>query len=97
MRKFAAMVIALLVLLPAVDTVVCPDGCTDVIHHSLTVERGTNRAAGGACGLCLNARFAPCDTAFVEGLTGETPMIVAVSVDSPVGIVRVIDRPPRLD
>jgi len=54
-RACTIVLAVLLAVLPAIDTVACPDGCSRPVHVASVWHQRDARA--GACGLCLNASF----------------------------------------
>ena len=56
-RVVAIVLLALVGILPVVDSVACPDGCADGTHSEASWESGRICALATGCGLCLNAFF----------------------------------------
>ncbi len=87
------MLLTLVVALPAMDALSCPDGCTDAVHAHASLETVVH--ASGSCGFCLNAL----------AVHGDWPNLVSITrlvVLSAVPASHVsslappsIDRPPR--
>jgi hypothetical protein len=92
---FALWLFVLIVALPAIDSVYCPDGCTD-----------SSRAAYGwhadgpsdrqACGLCVNAVAVHRAVVTGEPTQRFIPLPTAIPLESASVPRRSIDRPPRL-
>ena len=92
-RAAAIVLLTLVVALPAMDALSCPDGCTDAVHAHASLETVVH--ASGSCGFCLNAL----------AVHGDWPNLVSITrlaVLSAVPASHVsslappsIDRPPR--
>jgi hypothetical protein len=90
----AALLLAALTLLPAMDAVHCPDGCTDRDHSPYACQYNVS-GAHGACGLCSNA------VAIRKAIARLDPPSEPVAIDAPSAMtfisnpLRSVDRPPR--
>lgn len=92
-RVVSIVVLILLIALPAIDAVSCPDGCTDVAHGRASIETGVH--ASGSCGFCLNALAVRGDWPTLTGIArlarlSAVPASHVLSLAPPP-----IDRPPR--
>jgi hypothetical protein len=93
-RAVACSLAVFLAILPAIDSVACPDGCTDAGR----IECGWQTEASptlDACGLCLNAVAVRCAVSPVEPVQRVTPggsFAVFHLLSFP---PRSLDRPPR--
>ena len=95
-RTVAILIVALFGALPVIDTVACPDGCTDATHSTASWERVENGAVVASCGLCLNAFFIH---RTVMGVTRSERLvltIVAGVIDSSTAAPHIVERPPRV-
>jgi hypothetical protein len=94
-RPLAVWLLLLTVALPAIDSVYCPDGCTDSGRSAMSwhADEASDRQA---CGLCLNAvavhrAVVTCEP--TQRFIGLPPAIPLENASIP---RRSIDRPPRL-
>ena len=95
-RACAILFVGLIGVLPAVDTLVCPDGCADLTHAASSWEHAGNCTLAGTCGLCLNAFFVYRHVATVNHPTGVISTVVAVSPSLQFVTPLIVERPPRL-
>jgi hypothetical protein len=93
-RLFAICAIASLGVLPAIDFVYCPDGCTDT-NRAQSAWRTDVASATGACGLCVNAVAVHCTVMPVQPVQRLTPLETTTVFDLAWIPPDVIDRPPR--
>lgn len=94
-RMLAAFLFVLAATLPVIDTVSCPDGCTEA-RHEFTSDDSETGSHSGACLLCAGG----------YGIAGApTPLIVgdsvsALSIPTPPRTISntptSLDQPPRL-
>jgi len=92
-RVVSIVLLILLVALPAMDVVSCPDGCTDVTHGCASLETGVH--ASGSCGFCPNALAVHGGWPILVGIArlaalSAAPASRVLSLAPPS-----IDRPPR--
>ena len=93
-RLFAICAIASLGVLPAIDFVYCPDGCTDT-HPAQGAWQTDVASANGACGLCVNGVAVPCAVMPVQRVQRLTPLGTTAVFDLASIPPDAIDRPPR--
>jgi hypothetical protein len=96
MRKpLAVWLLLLIVALPAIDSVYCPDGCTDSSRsaHGWHADEAPGRHA---CGLCVNAVAVHRAVVTGEPTHRFIPLPSALALDDVSILLRSIDRPPRL-
>jgi len=91
----AILVVALLAVLPAMDVVACPDGCSRPFHSDASWTGADTCGSTAACGLCLNAFFlARYVTRVRHGVRAvpapAVPRLTCLAGDPPS-----FDRPPR--
>jgi hypothetical protein len=93
-RVCAVALFALIAVLPAIDAVYCPDGCTDADRDAPSCQANAS-GAHGDCGLCVNAVAVQFAIPRVAPLSHP----IAIEKPSPTMIVkiapRLVDRPPR--
>ena len=94
-RIVATLLVAFIALLPAVDSLACPDGCSNPMRVQTRLDRDGAAVPAAACGLCLNASFVHRN----PGLALRCERILTVIAERPIAIVSVaprqIERPPR--
>jgi hypothetical protein len=93
-RLFAICAIASVGVLPAIDFVYCPDGCTDT-NRAQCAWQSDVASAIGACGLCVNAVAVHCAVMPVQPVQRLTPLGAAAVFDLASILPDAIDRPPR--
>ncbi|HZS60284.1 MAG TPA: hypothetical protein VFA43_13495 [Gemmatimonadaceae bacterium] len=91
----AVLLVALVAVLPAMDVVACPDGCSNPVHSDASWTGADTGGSTAACGLCLNAFFLARDVTSVRHrarvvLAPVVPRLVCLAGDPPS-----FDRPPR--
>jgi hypothetical protein len=94
-RRFCvAALLALIVLLPAVDAVFCPDGCAEAGRTRCAWQTDLSAAADG-CGLCVNGVAVHGAPPYIA----PSQRIQAARAPRAIGAVltvsRPIDQPPR--
>jgi hypothetical protein len=96
MRRTAAIVLLALVgILPAVDAVACPDGCTDATHSAPSWEAAAVCSQAPGCGLCLNAQFVHRHESILIRIERALPLSILIA-PRPVSLAPPsLDRPPR--
>jgi len=94
-RLAAACLVAALFVVPTIDLVACPDGCTDAAY-SLSLHHSDVTGARGACNLCVNAIAADGVAALIERLTRLTPLARSSTHDLLSSPPPLVERPPRL-
>jgi hypothetical protein len=94
-RLFVACLLALLALLPAVDSVYCPDGCSDSGRTRYAWQTDVSAAADG-CGLCLNGVAVSSPPQHVAPAQRIHPAPEPRMNGAVLSIPRPIDQPPRL-
>lgn len=92
-RAAAIVLLALLVALPAMDAVSCPDGCTDAVHAHASLETVVH--ASGACGFCLNALAVHADWPILVSITRLAVLFAVPASHASSLAPPSIDRPPR--
>jgi hypothetical protein len=90
----AIWAIASLGVLPAIDFVYCPDGCTET-NLARSAWQTDVAAANGACGLCVNAVAVRCALIPVQPVQRLTPLGTTAVFDLASIPPDSIDRPPR--
>jgi hypothetical protein len=96
MRKpLAVWLLLLIVALPAIDSVYCPDGCTDS-SRSAPGWHADEAPDHHACGLCLNAVAVHPAVVTGEPIQQFIPLPSALPLENVSIPLRSIDRPPRL-
>jgi len=93
-RAFAILLLTLIAVLPAIDAIACPDGCSDPAHSSTTLEAASTCAAT-ACGLCLNSCFVHCDHARILPTQRYVTAMPQLFADMTFVPRRAPERPPR--
>jgi hypothetical protein len=94
-QSLAIWLLSLIVALPAIDLVYCPDGCTDA-NGSAAVWHTDDASAQQACGLCLNAVAVDCSIVTAEPAQRFIQLSPAIALDHVSISLRSVDRPPRL-
>ena len=95
LRKIcAACLFVLMAMLPAIDTVYCPDGCSDAGRAWSTWQRDVATAAGG-CGLCLNGVAVSSPAQYSPPTRRVQPVPTAHLGSFVLTVPRPIDQPPR--
>jgi hypothetical protein len=94
-RPFAIWLLLLTVALPAIDSVYCPDGCTDG-SRSATGWHVDEAPECEACGLCVNAVAVHGAVATGQPAQRFIPLSSALALENVSIPLRSIDRPPRL-
>jgi hypothetical protein len=94
-RPLAVWLLLLIVALPAIDSVYCPDGCTDS-NRAATAWHADEASDRQACGLCLNAVAVHC--AVVTGEPAQQFILLpsALALENVSIPLPSIERPPRL-
>jgi len=80
-------------VLPGVDAVYCPDGCTDIDHAQCAWQSNVGSAI--SCGLCVNAFAVHRTPAALDTVQRLTTFFTAAGLDFVSIPPRDIDRPPR--
>ena len=94
-RPVAVSLLLLIVALPAIDFVCCPDGCTDG-SRSATGWHADQASDRQACGLCLNAVAVHCAVVTGEPAQQNIPLPSALALQNVSIPLPSIERPPRL-
>lgn len=94
-RPLAIWLLLLIVALPAIDSVYCPDGCTDS-GRSATRWHADEASDQQACGLCVNAVAVHRAVVTGEPAYAFIPLPSALAFEDLSIPLRSIDRPPRL-
>ena len=94
-RAIAIALLGLIGLLPAVDTVACPDGCSNAVHATAGWQTTDACAIASACGLCVNAFFVRRDVIVARRCDCVVAMLVVAAPDLPATVLALIERPPR--
>jgi hypothetical protein len=81
-------------VLPAIDAVYCPDGCTDANQPRCTWQANVC-GASGSCGLCINAVALHCALVSVDAVERLTVIGTTVAFGLVSVPPRAVDRPPR--
>jgi hypothetical protein len=81
-------------MLPAIDFVYCPDGCTDT-NRAQCAWQSDVASANGVCGLCVNAVAVRCAMMPVQPVQRLTPIGATAVFDLASIPPHAIDRPPR--
>ena len=91
---YAILLFGTLAVLPPIDAVYCPDGCTDM-DSAACAWHGVVTASHAACSLCLNAVAVHATMTRVDP-PAELIATVAQPPSTFVSIpLRSVDRPPR--
>jgi hypothetical protein len=93
-RAFAAYLLALMTVLPVVDIVYCPDGCTDA-GRTGSAWQGDVSAQADGCGLCLNGVAVSSPAPYVAPVERIQAWPLPPSSDFILTVPRPIDQPPR--
>src|SRR6266404_6137363 len=93
-RLVTVCVLSALSLLPAIDVVCCPDGCTDAGRSHAGWQHDVGAAHDG-CGLCMNAVAVTSASKRVEPNVRLTPMQNVLILNPASTPPRSLDRPPR--
>jgi hypothetical protein len=88
-------VLLALFVVPTLDLVACPDGCTDAAYPA-SVHQNDVTAAHGLCNLCVNAIAADGVAPPVERLVRLAPVATPKPCDLPSPPPPTLERPPRL-
>ena len=91
----AICLLLLTVVLPAIDIVYCPDGCTEN-NRSAAAWHTNEVSTGQACGLCVNAVAVHSSVVVVEPAQRFIPLPSVIPPESVSIPLQSIDRPPRL-
>jgi hypothetical protein len=94
-RPFAIWLLLLTVALPAIDSVYCPDGCTDS-SPSAAGSHVDDASDCHACGLCENAVAVHRAVVTGEPTQRFIPLPPASPLENASIPRRSLDRPPRL-
>jgi hypothetical protein len=94
-RPLAVWLLLLIVALPAIDSVYCPDGCTDS-SRSASGWHADEASDRQACGLCVNAVAVHRAVVTGEPTQRFIPLPSALALENVSSPLRSIDRPPRL-
>jgi hypothetical protein len=94
-RPLAVWLLLLIVALPAIDSVYCPDGCTDS-SRSATGWHPDEASERQGCGLCVNAVAVHRAVVVGEPTERFIPLASALALENVSSPLRSIDRPPRL-
>jgi hypothetical protein len=95
-RVLAIVLLTFAALLPAVDVIACPDGCSDAAHTAVSWERGERCVPRGGCGICVNACYLHQDAPIAIGLDRDAPVAVLAATNLPPVDLSSAERPPRL-
>ena len=95
-RAIAIALLGLIGLLPAVDAVACPDGCSNAGHATASWQTTDACAFAGACGFCVNAFFVHRDVIVARRCDCVAAMVVVAAPDLRATVLASIERPPRL-
>jgi hypothetical protein len=95
-RALAILLLGLIGVLPSIDAVACPDGCSDATHAGASWERGERCAGTAGCGLCLNGCYVPGHPSIAIGPDCLAPMPPPPPTDLPLADSASIERPPRI-
>jgi len=90
----AVWLLLVIVALPAIDFVYCPDGCTAPNRSASWHTHETS--ADRLCGLCLNAVSVHRAIAALNHIPRAMALALAIVPDDVSIPLRPIDRPPRL-
>jgi len=95
-RIIVVAFVTLLSVLPSVDVLYCPDGCSDMARTESAWQHCVPHV-GDECGLCLNGVAVHRDMAIIEPIqpfVDVTPRVSATLIPIP---PRSLGRPPRVD
>jgi hypothetical protein len=93
-ESLAIWLLLLTVALPAIDSVYCPDGCTDSSRSAMSWH-ADEAADSQSCGLCVNAVAVHRAVAIGEPTQRFIPLASALALEDVSIPLRSIDRPPR--
>jgi hypothetical protein len=91
---FVAYLLALMTVLPVVDIVYCPDGCTEAGRTACAWQSAAAAQADG-CGLCLNGVAVSSPAPYVAPVQRIHPLPAPRACGLVRAVPRPIDQPPR--
>ena len=96
-RRLAAVaVLVVIAVLPVIDSISCPDGCTDALHATSSWEHSERCGGTGGCGVCLNASYVQRDAFLVVPLNRIVGITAARISQLPSPDSDSVERPPRI-